>query len=151
MTFLARILALILAPAALWAEPMTPPPGDPLRAELLDVLRPYAEDDLGPPVEFVVERLLVDADRAYAEVTAQRPGGGQIDLSQSPLHLRRGIPTDLIDGPYIVAFLHKAPRGWRVVVHSTGATDAWYWEYDCDNYASIFQAIHPPACGGQEG
>ena len=131
------LLSLVLA-APLHAEPVEPPRGSALRAALLDAVRGPAEDDLGAPVEFVVEALHADGDVALARVTAQRPGGGAIDTDASPLVAREGIPPSLVDGPHIVAFLQRGADGvWTVETHSTGATDMWWVGWRCERYASL--------------
>ena len=60
------------------AQATTPPRGSPLRAAILDGLRPMVEAEVGSPVEFVVIDLRVIGEWAFAYVTPQRPGGGEI-------------------------------------------------------------------------
>lgn len=135
---IALILSILAAPAAISAEPVTPDPGSPLRAALMDAARPIAEYDLSPPVEFVVIELLADGDRAFGRMRAQRPGGAQIDPAETPMHLRDGVSLDLFDGPRLEVFYHRMQGDWRVVNYPIGATDAWWYGYDCANYGVFF-------------
>ncbi|WJY20194.1 hypothetical protein QTA57_09840 [Fontisubflavum oceani] len=104
---------------------------------LLDTLRPLVEYDLGAPVEFVVTSLQVDGDRAFARVAAQRPMGAPIDMETTPMVLRDGLPLDTIDGPRIEAFFYQSPARWEVVEFVIGATDVWWWAYDCKHYGGL--------------
>ena len=136
----ALVLALCLsAPPIACADPVEPPPGSALRAELLDVLRRDVEPRCGGPVEFVVETLLVEDRRAVANLWAQRPGGVPIDLATSPLVTVEGTPPDLIDGPTVQAYLYRPGTYWQIVEYSIGATDAWWWGWDCRNYGAFFE------------
>ncbi|WP_370251402.1 hypothetical protein [Nioella sp.] len=136
----ALVLALCLsAPPIACADPVEPPPGSALRAELLDVLRRDVEPRFGGPVEFVVETLLVEDRRAVANLWAQRPGGAPIDLATSPLVTVEGTPPDLIDGPTVQAYLYRPGTYWQIVEYSIGATDAWWWGWDCRNYGAFFE------------
>ncbi|MEL6573367.1 MAG: hypothetical protein AAFQ64_17035 [Pseudomonadota bacterium] len=108
------------------AAPETPAAGTPLRQDLLNTIRVMAGFDLGPPIEFVVLDLRVDGDRAFAQVMAQRPGGAPIDLATSPMAQRDQVPTDLIDGPRMEAFLVHENGAWYVDAYAIGATDVWW-------------------------
>ena len=119
-------LPLVFLAATATAEPVSPAPGTAARADLLDTLRVAVGLQLGGPVEFVVDDLRVDGDRAFALVTARRPGGGAIDLAQTPLHLRDGRPLEEIDGPAVAAYLYRAAGDWYVDAFTVGATDAWW-------------------------
>jgi hypothetical protein len=120
------------------AEPVEPPRGSALRAELLDTIRRDVEPRFGGPVEFVVDTLLVQDRRAIANLTAQRPGGAAIVLEDTPLVTVEGIPRDLIDGPTVQAYLYRPGTYWQIVEYSIGATDAWWWGWDCRNYGDFF-------------
>lgn len=136
MRFFLVLMAMIcVVPAS--AEPVDVPPGSALRGELLDTLRPLVEYDLGAPVEFVVTSLQVDGDRAFARLAAQRPMGMPIDMETTPMVLRDGLPLDTIDGPRIEAFFHQSPARWEVVEFVIGATDVWWWAYDCKHYGGL--------------
>lgn len=114
---------LIAAPAAAWEEPAR---GTPLRAAILDAVRPLAAADLGPPVEFVVHQMRVAGDRAFVSVHAQRPGGVPIDMARTPLAARGGWDPDLSEGASLQALLQRTAGGWAVAGHAIGATDVWW-------------------------
>jgi hypothetical protein len=118
-------------------DPVEPPRGSALRAELLDTIRRDVEPRFGGPVEFVVDTLLVQDRRAIANLTAQRPGGAPIDLSAIPLVPVEGSPRDLIDGPTVQAYLYRPGTYWQIVEYSIGATDAWWWGWDCRDYGDF--------------
>ncbi|MEM1342693.1 MAG: hypothetical protein AAGF68_10240 [Pseudomonadota bacterium] len=137
--FLCVLLVILgLTPSIGVTEPQTPPPGTALRAALLDAVRPLAAYDLGAPIEFRVIELRVEGDRAFGRMTAQRPGGAAIDPAETPMHLRDGVSLDLFDGPRLEVFFHEQDGAWRVVEYVIGATDAWWYGYDCDNYGVFF-------------
>ena len=129
---------LLLIAGACAAAPVEPPRGSETRRDMLDALRPFAEYDLGPPVEFVVDTLLFEGDRGFARVRAQRPGGRAIAMQRTPLVLRDNEPFSLIDGTEMVAFLYRQGGIWRPEIYEIGATDAWWagGTY-CDNYAAF--------------
>ena len=78
----------LLRPPALPAPPkiepddvMTPPPGSPDRAAIMDALRPLYEKLFGPPIQFKVVKLRVAAGFAFATVHPQRPNGAPIEAA----------------------------------------------------------------------
>lgn len=128
----------LICTSAVLAEPTTPARGSDLRRDLLASVRVMAAYDLGAPVEFVVDSLEADEDRAFAMLSIQRPGGAAIDLSQSPMVSRDGIPPDLIDGAVMVAFLQQIGGHWYIDEYSIGATDVWWAGGEfCADYASM--------------
>lgn len=131
----AAIAAGIAGAAPLRAEPREPPPGSALRAALLDTIRPFAEYDLAPPVTFVVIEMLAEGDLAFARLTAQRPGGVPIDMAQTPMVTRRHHDPSMIDGPRFEVFFARTAGRWYVRDYALGATDAWWFGYDCATYA----------------
>lgn len=134
-SFLVFVAIICALPAS--ADPVDLPRGAALRGELLDTLRPLVEYDLGAPVQFVVTSLQVDGDRAFARVTAQRPMGAPIDMNTTPMVQRDGLPLDTIDGPRIEAFFHQTVARWEVVEYVIGATNVWWWGYDCKHYGAL--------------
>lgn len=117
------VAALAAAPALAWEEPAR---GTPLRAALMDTLRPHAVAELGPPVEFVVRYLRVAQDMAFASVWAQRPGGAPIDMARTPIVAEGRHDPEFSDGPSLQALLQRRGGGWVVVRHEVGATEAWW-------------------------
>ena len=71
----ALLLSLAFCATIPAAAQMTPPRGSPLRAQLMDTLRPTVMAEIGGPIEFVVTYLRVMGQWAYAYVRPQRPGG----------------------------------------------------------------------------
>jgi hypothetical protein len=124
-------------------EYFEPARGTPERVDLLDAIRPLAEWALAPPIEFVVTELRVSGDVAFVNVTAQRPGGAEIDLATSPLVLRDGETPELVDGPHLQALLRKSGRMWVSVQDSIGATDVWY---SAGEFCAIWQSVLPEYC-----
>ena len=141
--WLALSLSTLLALAGAGAGPaaaqgVEPARGTALRSALLEAVRVVAEHDLGAPVEFVVNRLRAEGDVALAVLSAQRPGGGAIDMAAAPMMARDGLSPAEVDGPELVAFLRRgAPGNWQVVAWSTGATDLWWPTYDCPTFRSL--------------
>ena len=97
-----------------------PAPGSAQRHAILDALRPAVERRLGPGVEFVVTQMRVRSGWAFVMADPQRRGGRPIDG-------RRyfGEDFDNMDGLTVTALL-RFNRGWTLVDHAIGATDAWY-------------------------
>ncbi|WP_246162277.1 hypothetical protein [Roseovarius faecimaris] len=134
--------ALGLATAAgAWEEPAR---GTADRKALMDALRPHAEWMLGAPVEFVVYELRRAGDVAFASVDAQRPGGAQIDISQTPGGLRGELDEEYMDGSTLQALYRKVGQTWVAVHWEIGATDAWYSDPAlCAEYRSVLLEICP--------
>jgi hypothetical protein len=61
------------------ADVSTPPAGSPVRAAIMNALRPLYEDLFGAPIVFKVETLRVAAGFAYVVVHPERPNGAPID------------------------------------------------------------------------
>lgn len=121
------------------AAPMAPPRGSELRQELLDLIRPFAVFDLGPPIEFRVIEIMVDDDIAFARLMAQRPGGAEIDMADTPMVVWRHVDPFGFDGPRFEVFYVRADGHWQVVNYGMGSTDVWWWAYRCDTFATLLQ------------
>ncbi len=130
MTFkFVTMAALVALPIGAMAEQIfTPERGTNLRSELMNTVRPYAESVFGAPVEFVVHDLLVQGDHAYAWLTAQRPGGGQIDLTRAPA--AKDIMFGVNDHTDINVFYERSGAGWKVYDWAAFATDVWWQRKD---------------------
>lgn len=126
-----------------WYEPQR---GTPLRAALMDALRPHAAWLLGAPVEFVVYDLRVSGDLAFASVYPQRPGGGEIVLSQTPGAARGELYVDDMDGVGMQALYVKSGQTWVAVHWAMGATDVWY---SYGPICAIWRPVIAEACQGQ--
>ncbi|MFZ7091527.1 hypothetical protein [Primorskyibacter sp. 2E233] len=111
----------------------------------MSAIRPHIEWAVGAPVEFVIWDLRVDGDVAFASVMAQRPGGGVIDMAQTPAARREEIDPTVGDGATVQALLQKSGNVWVATHHAIGATDAWwFW----DEFCPIWHSVIPEACGG---
>ncbi|WP_324754298.1 hypothetical protein [Roseovarius sp. Pro17] len=140
-----RLAALLLclatsASADGWTQPAR---GTDLRADLLDAIRPKIEWTVGGPVEFVVWDLRVTETAAFASLMAQHPGGGVIDLYQTPGARRGEIDPDVGDGATVQALLTLSGRTWVAVHVGINSTDAW-WHYE--DFCPIWHEVIPEAC-----
>jgi hypothetical protein len=127
LAFLIRLAALaallFTAIPSASAQFVSPPPGSPLRAQVLDAFRPAVEGQIGAPVIFVIKVLHVGGNWAYVEAVPQRPGGRRIDWARTRFRedFQAGMLEDLVLG-----LLQRSGRGWRVVEYRIGPTDiAW--------------------------
>lgn len=102
----------------------TPPPGSPLRASVLDGLRPTVQQEIGGAIEFVVSDLRVLGDWAYVAARPQRPGGAPIQWNATKF--RQAWADDTMSD-LVLALLRADGRGWRVVEYAIGPTDV-IWE-----------------------
>ncbi len=140
----ALVTAAIIAPPVAGAQSWTEPArGSELRADLMSAIRPQIEWALGTPVEFVIWDLRVKDDIAFASLWAQRPGGGEIDLRDTPAAHWDMIDPEVGDGPTIQVLYRKSGRVWVAVHHGIAATDVWYsW----DPYCAVWAQVIPEAC-----
>jgi hypothetical protein len=111
------------------AQVTTPAPGTPLRAQILDAVRPMVEAEVGKPVQFVVRDMRVLGEWAFVNLAPQRPGGGAIEYVYS--RYQAAVDAGVFDND-VVALMRNTPRGWLVYQYALGATDvAWmgWWTY----------------------
>ncbi|MCB1486905.1 MAG: hypothetical protein KDJ88_05535 [Bauldia sp.] len=123
---LMAILVVSATAGSVRAEVTTPPRGSPLRAAILDGLRPMVEAEVGAPVEFVVEDLRVIGEWAFAYVTPQRPGGGEIFYVYT--RYQAAVDEGMFDDQ-VYALLRETPAGWLVYEYRLGATDVPWLEW----------------------
>ena len=114
-------MKLLLTLLAFASSFVVPPPGSPLRRDVLAALRPPVEHKLGPNVEFNVAMIRVQGNWAFVVADPQRKGGKPIDG-----YTIFGEYYGNMDGLRIDAILHKTRGRWVVVENSVGATDVWY-------------------------
>ncbi|TDK48051.1 hypothetical protein [Antarcticimicrobium luteum] len=142
----ALVMVLLLAgplSAQGWQEPQR---GTALRAALMDALRPHAEWLLGAPVQFVVHDLRVSGDLAFASVSPQRPGGGEISLWRSPGYARGELhPEGMEGGATMQALYVRSGQTWVAVHWAMGASDVWY---AYGPICAIWRRVIPEACQG---
>lgn len=147
---LAILLVLFTASVAR-ADFIEPPRGSADRKALMDALRPHAEWVLGKPVEFVVDELRLARGQglpnpvAFAMVRAQRPGGGRIDLANTPGVARGDYDPGFMDGSSFQALYRKVGDTWVAVHWVVGATDVWWYDpVFCEDYFAVL----PEVCAG---
>ena len=104
------IATLLMAPLAVQAGSVYEPKrGTAERKQLMNAARPFAEENLGSPVQFVVETLRVDGRVGYAFLKAQRPGGKAIDMRKTPYSRKFGYDPNIYPG-MAVTFSKKGGR-----------------------------------------
>lgn len=143
--------------ALLFAAPLSPPAepaaahvsiqagpreigvGDPLRRPLLDALRPVIADDLGQPVQFMVDRLRVQGDWAFFAGSVQQPDGRPIDFGRT--RYAEADREGFFDGPGAYGLLRRVGGQWRVQGFFIGPTDAAYlsWPDELGAPTSLFE------------
>ncbi|MEJ2379127.1 MAG: hypothetical protein P8Y71_28285 [Pseudolabrys sp.] len=122
---LAALALLGLAPAA--AQPVVSPArGAPLRAAVLDALRPTVERETGGKVIFVVHALNVMGAWAYADVEPRRPDGEKIDWRKT--RFRRAFEADVFSG-LVLALLRRKDGAWTVADYIVGPTDVYWYNW----------------------
>lgn len=130
----------VTAIAQSWYEPQR---GTAERAQLMNALRPFAEDVLGPPVEFVVYSLRVSGAVAFASVTAQRPGGGAIDPYSTPAYQRGAWDPEAGNLTSFHGLYIQTAQGWRLQHASVDAQDVWWSD---PALCATFRAVTPEVC-----
>jgi hypothetical protein len=120
-TLLATLAAVAAAGAA--HAQTTPPRGSPLRAQLLDAIRPEHEKEIGGKIEFQVLAMRVMEPWAYLHVRPTRPGGKAIDWT------RTKFAEDMKEGMMShesMALLKQDGARWTVAEIAIGPSDvAW--------------------------
>jgi hypothetical protein len=102
----------------------TPPPGSPLRANILDGLRPTVQAEIGGPIQLVVNELRVLQNWAYVAARPQRPDGAPIEWHATKF--RQAWADDTMSD-LVLALLWTDGHGWRVIESAIGPTDV-IWE-----------------------
>jgi hypothetical protein len=114
------------APGVAQGAITAPAKGSPLRARLLDTARPVFEQEIGGPVEFVVNTLNVMDVWAYGDVKLQRPGGVPLDWSVTKY--AENVAQGTLETEHNLFLLQDTGSGWTVVEYVVGPTDvAWDW------------------------
>jgi hypothetical protein len=132
-------VALLAAPGIVAAgEVLTPPPGSPLRRDILDAVRTDVAADLPPPLMFRVHRLAVADGWAFLAATPQQPDGRPYDYRGTRYQ------TFIDDGVFddnLFALLELEQSCWRVRAVVVGATDVPYesWSEQYGAPAAIFR------------
>jgi hypothetical protein len=101
-----------------------PPPRSPLRAELLDTVRPVFVGETNGPIEFVVRNLNILEDWAFGDVKLQRPGGRPMDWRKT--NYADDFEAGGFDPDSSYFQLKRIDASWAVVEYAMGPTDvAW--------------------------
>ena len=110
-----------------FAQVSIPQPGTPLRATILNALRPVVAKEIGGDIEFVVSTIRVLNGWAYVSVKPQRPGGAPIDWHATKF--RKAWEQDMMSD-LILALLQQQQSGeWRVIEYEIGPTDVSWVEW----------------------
>ena len=117
--------------------------GSETRRDILNAIRPHAEWNFAPPVEFVVGEIRVAGDVAFATVRAQRPGGEEIDIFTTPTVLRNELDPYAGDGPTMEVLLQKSGQVWVAVHFGISSSEGWWY---APEYCPIWSAVIPEAC-----
>ncbi len=117
--------------------------GSPTRQDILDAIRPHAEWNFAPPVEFVVGQARVADDVAFVTLRAQRPGGAEIDIFSTPIVQRTELDPYAGDGPTMEVLLQKSGRVWVAVHFGISSSEGWWY---APEYCPIWSAVIPEAC-----
>jgi hypothetical protein len=119
-----------IAVGSFWYGPLAaqaiahPPPGSPLRAQLLDTVRPVFVGETNGPIEFVVRNLNIWGDWAFGDVKLQRPGGRTIDWRKTKY--AEDFKFGIFDPGGSYFLLKRIDLSWAVVEYIVGPTDvAW--------------------------
>jgi hypothetical protein len=140
MKLILPLFLLLTSPAVAWE---TPTRGSSDRKELMDAIRPQAEEALGAPVEFVVKEMRVSGNLAFVMVWPQRPDGGKIDLYTTPLALEDDYFPHFYEGSRIDALLEKSGDTWVAKKFVIGVMSDWWSD---PGYCSDFAAVIPETC-----
>jgi hypothetical protein len=95
------------------------------RVAILDALRPAVEAELRGDVEFVVTKMRVSGNWAFAQADPQRPGGGVIDPEETAF----AGSSEFMDGLTIYALMTFSRGRWNLVDHLVGPTDVGYADW----------------------
>ena len=137
-TFFSAFFTICLFTTPILADFSEPARGSEERKAMLDAVRAHAEEQLGAPVEFVVYDLRVAGAFGFASLYAQRPGGGEIDLYDTPGFKEGTLEPDFMDGTSMQALMRRSGDTWVAVHWAIGPTDVWFaYGPFCRRYNSV--------------
>ena len=123
-----------------FAQYYEPERGSEERKSMLDAMRAHAEEQLGAPIEFLVYDLRVKGAMGFAAVGAQRPGGGAIDLYDTPGFREGTIDPEYMDGTSMQALMRRSGTTWVAVHWAIGPTDVWFaYGPFCRRYRAVIE------------
>ncbi|WP_406854634.1 hypothetical protein ABEG18_19085 [Alsobacter sp. KACC 23698] len=139
-----KLAAMARAPASPPGDAYSVSPGTPLRAELMNALRPSVEVELNPPIEFRAYEIKVAGDWAFMQVMPQRPGGQPVRVLETP---RASHYKIIGNNVHTEAVLHRTAGIWRVEEAAVGSTDVWFLPW-CDRLpkALFRRGVEKSAC-----
>lgn len=117
--------------------------GSETRQDILSAIRPHAEWNFAPPIEFVVGEARVAGDVAFVMLRAQRPGGEAIDIFTTPAVLSEQLDPYAGDGPTMEVLLQKSGRVWVAVHYGISSSEGWWYSPE---YCPIWADVIPEAC-----
>ncbi len=123
---LGACIAAVTLPRAAFAQVAIPQPGTPLRAAILDALRPVVAKEIGGDIEFVVSTIRVLNGWAYVSAKPQRPGGAPIDWRATKF--RRAWEQDMMSD-LVLGLLQLQGGTWSVIEYEIGPTDVSWVEW----------------------
>jgi hypothetical protein len=134
---LLALAAAVVGTAALAQKSLEVKVGNPLRKQLLDVVRVRVEKEFRQKVKFKVGTLNADATWAFFGGEALQPNGKLVDLRTT----RYKDDAEYMDGPSVYALMKKQGKTWRIVRYVVGPTDVAWSDWDAQTGA-------PPAVLG---
>jgi len=100
-----------------------PPPGTPLRHELMNALRLPVEKELSQAIIFAVKTLKTSGDWSFGELTPKRKDGQRLTYTHTPY--AEAVKAGIFDeGMCVLWYRHKGV--WQVKTYVLGATDVPY-------------------------
>jgi hypothetical protein len=136
--------AMVMFGTQVAGQGIEPARGSADRAGLMDAIRPHVEWQLGRPIEFVVYDLRMAGNVAFANLQPQRPGGGEIDITQTPM-AARGVDLSFMDGTSLQVLYEKTGDTWVAVHWAIGPTDVWYVAEElCQAYSAVIGDVCAP-------
>lgn len=140
MRILKHLLFVLCLCGPAMADYYEPARGTGERKAMLDALRAHAQEQLGDPVEFVVDDLRISGKMGFAAVHAQRPGGGAIDLYATPGFKEGSLDPEFMDGTSMQALMRLSGDTWVAVHWAIGPTDVWFaYGPFCRRYRAVIR------------
>jgi hypothetical protein len=135
-SLLARKLAtaavlLVTISSAVFADPVTPPPGSPERKAICDALRVPVIKEFGVKPIFVIRTLNVMDGWAFLAGDLQRENGAPYNAAK--LYKQRTGEDGFFDGDSVYGLLRKQNGRWKALDCHVGPTDVsfigWHGQY----------------------
>ncbi|MGB7316561.1 MAG: hypothetical protein WBC85_01195 [Planktotalea sp.] len=140
MQFLKILFLALFVSGPVAAEYFEPARGTSERKAMLDAIRPHAQEQLGAPVEFIVHDLRISGQVGFASLSAQRPGGKEIDLYKTPGFQQGAFDPEFMDGTGLQALMILSGDTWVAVHWAIGATDVWFaYAPFCRRYRAVIE------------